>query len=213
MAGAVIAQLDGCDIVPDSIATLFKGRENVLAEIRAGFEQASSRPQAITARHAIHGLGGIGKTRLAIEYAWRYAEHYGARLFVRADTPSDLTSGLVELAELLGLAEGVGDEPARVQAVLAWLRDPANAGWLLIVDNLDSEQARDAAEDRLQGLSGGHLLLTGRLNAWPAGIHRLRLDVLETRRAWGASVPMPPSTSTTWPGCSMLPTASQRPSR
>ena len=44
--------------------------------------------------NVIHGLGGIGKTRLAVEHAWRRGHRYPAVLFVLADSAEGLSSGL-----------------------------------------------------------------------------------------------------------------------
>ncbi len=57
-----------------TLGTLFKGRDAELAAIRAGFLTRPGQPQAVGPRHAVHGTGGIGKTRLAVEYAWRRAD-------------------------------------------------------------------------------------------------------------------------------------------
>ena len=74
----------------DSLGPLFKGRDAALAELRQRFVTGGGRAVGLTARQAIHGLGGIGKTRLAIEYAWRHASDYeNAMLFVSARSPED----------------------------------------------------------------------------------------------------------------------------
>ena len=44
---------------------------------------------------------GIGKTRTAIEYAWRYADDYTALLFLSAESPEALNSNLAGLADVL----------------------------------------------------------------------------------------------------------------
>ncbi len=190
-----------------SLRGLFKGRDALLAELRAGFlddsdpsrdpssDQAPdqspepsqdgppTRAQVIVPRHAIHGLGGIGKTRAAVEYAWRHAASYRALLFVSAASPANLDAGLAALCGLLGLARDVTEQPERVRAALGWLADTANAGWLLIVDNLDTPEAAVAVERTLAGLTGGHLLVTGRLDRWPADMRTRRVDVLDDRAA------------------------------
>jgi hypothetical protein len=82
-----------------------------------------------TARQAIHGLGGVGKTRLAVEYAWRYQADYTALLFVFADTAANLRRNLAALTEPLRLPQQEAqEEEVRVAAVLRWLED--KNGWL-----------------------------------------------------------------------------------
>ena len=82
---------------------------------------------AITSR-ALYGLGGIGKTRAAIEYAWAQQDDYTALLFVIAETPEALRRNLAALAGLLALPEReAAEDEARLAAVLDWLR-PIPAG-------------------------------------------------------------------------------------
>jgi tetratricopeptide (TPR) repeat protein len=183
-----------------SLDTLFKGRDALLAEIRAGFVSGRGAAQAIGTRHAVHGLGGIGKTRLAVEYAWRHAEDYSALLFVTAAPTAEpigslagepateaaaaraleqLQAQVAGLAPVLGVAADVTESAAHAAAVLRWLADPAHSGWLLILDNLDDEATATAADRLCANLTQGHLLLTGRLANWPGQVHALPLDVLD----------------------------------
>ncbi len=67
---------------------------------------ALSQPQAIT------GLGGIGKTQIALEYAYRYGSRYAAVLWVRADSSVGLVSSFVELAHVLNLPERIEQDVA-----------------------------------------------------------------------------------------------------
>ena len=150
-----------------SLESLFKGREYVLDRVRESL-QSGGRAAASVGR-ALHGLGGVGKTRLAIEYAWRYADQYTALLFVTADAPDALQRNVAALCndQALDLPEQqVPEELARVAAVLHWLR--VHPGWLLILDNVDTPEAGTAAENLLAMLHGGHVLLTGRLSSWSA---------------------------------------------
>src|SRR5262245_56548852 len=52
----------------------FTGREDLLRELRDGI--AGKVTAVVSAPHALHGLGGVGKTQMAVEYAYRFAEHY-----------------------------------------------------------------------------------------------------------------------------------------
>jgi len=155
---------------------LFRGRDPALAALHAAFAGGAGAA-AIGQRQAVHGLGGVGKTRLAVEYAHRHAEDYSALLFVEAPSPESLDSGLAGLATLLHLPEREAPEQdVRRAAVLHWLA--THPGWLLILDNVDSEAAATAVEDLLGTLNGGQVLITSRLSGWSPQIRTLALDVL-----------------------------------
>ncbi|MBI3948720.1 MAG: tetratricopeptide repeat protein [Armatimonadetes bacterium] len=162
-----------------SLGDLFKGRDAFLQGIRAGFAREPGRAQAIVPRQAIHGLGGIGKTRAAIEYAWRFAGDYTALLFAPAETAARFRQSLAGLCDLLKIAPGVTDDNVRFDAALRWLADRAHDGWLLLVDNVDTPEAAAAVDRALAPLNGGHVLITGRLDDWPPHVDARRLDVLD----------------------------------
>lgn len=135
---------------------------------------------------AVHGLGGVGKTRLAVEYAWRHAADYTALLFVGAESPAALRRNLAALCDrkILDLPEQEAtEEEIREVAALHWLGD--QPGWLLLLDNVDSEDAAEAVDALVANLHGGHVLLTGRLARWGTGIEEIELDVLAEEDAAG----------------------------
>jgi tetratricopeptide (TPR) repeat protein len=122
---------------------------------------------------AIRGLGGVGKTETAIEYAYRHRGEYQAAFFITADSEDAVVSGLAGLAEPLGIAP---EQDLRRPAykVRDWFE--TQGGWLLILDNV--EQAKDV-QDWIP--AGGHVLLTTRLNALgriaePLALHKLALE-------------------------------------
>jgi len=175
------------NIAIKSLGTLFKGRDDFLEQIRASLGQAQHRgvlrAAAITANATaatVHGLGGIGKTRAAIEYAHRYADDYTALLLVRADSPEKLNDNLAELCGpmVLDLPEQQSsDAEARLAAALRWLRQ--HPGWFLIIDNVDTEPAAAAVESLLGLLEdAGQVLITSRVRNWSAAVSALQLDVL-----------------------------------
>jgi len=160
-----------------SLGTLFKDRDAFLRRLRASLTRPDGGTAAIAGR-AVHGLGGVGKTRAAVEYAWAHRAQYTALALLDAETPEKLHAGIAALVGPLRLPEqSVPDETVRMEAALAWLN--ANQGWFLILDNIDTQPALDAANRLLGRLQGGHVLLTSRLTAgFARGVERLDLDVL-----------------------------------
>jgi tetratricopeptide (TPR) repeat protein len=148
-----------------SLGALFTGREQELLHLAADLDDAGAA--AVAQDQLLSGLGGIGKTRLAVEYAWRYGGRYQAALFVRADSRDGLRRGLAALAaaDLLDLPERrAPHEDETVAAVLRRLR--ASPGWLLILDNADSREAAAAVSELLPRLAAGHVLITSRRTHW-----------------------------------------------
>jgi tetratricopeptide (TPR) repeat protein len=158
-----------------SLGSLFKGRETFLDRLHVSLHKGVT---AAIAGKAVHGMGGVGKTRAAVEYAWQYRNDYTALFLLSADTPDKLQTAVGALAAPLRLpAAALPDEREWFEAVLAWLN--ANPGWLLILDNIDDAPALTAAHELLGRLrGGGHVLMTSRLTQFPRDIERLDLDVL-----------------------------------
>jgi hypothetical protein len=151
------------------------GRAPFLQDLRD--RVARAREQSRWPKQVIRGLGGIGKTRLAVEYARRHSDAYTALLFLNGESAETLNRDLAALAGVLqlNLPEGTPD-PERIAGELAWLQ--AYPGWLLIVDNVDDRKARDAVAGLLTHWSGGHVLITGRWRQWTAEVEALDLHVL-----------------------------------
>ncbi len=145
--------------VPLQRSELFTGREEALQQIHSAFAKGKTaalvhHPKAIT------GLGGIGKTRTAMEYAYRYHHEYEAVFWVRAESRETLMSDLVTIATIVNLP--IAQERNRkvvTDAVIRWLSE--HTSWLLIFDNV--EDAR-AVNDFLHLSRNGHILLTTRIH-------------------------------------------------
>jgi tetratricopeptide (TPR) repeat protein len=167
-----------------SLGPLFQGREPMLDQLHKTLARTPAGRAAAIAGKAVHGLGGVGKTRLAVEYGWRYAAEYSAVLFVVSGSPADLRRNLAALcaSAVLALPEkDATEEDVQVTAVLRWLSE--HPGWLLILDNVDSEEAAEAVDTLIPRLQGGHVLLTGRLAHWGAEVEPIELDVLSEEAA------------------------------
>jgi tetratricopeptide (TPR) repeat protein len=160
----------------DSIGSLFKGREAFLDELRARLGVPDRRVTAIVNRLAMHGLGGVGKTRTAVEYAWRHAGDYLALLFVSGPTAPELRANLADLIGVLGITANAASVDRQLAQVLAWLDE--HPGWLLIVDNVDTEDSAREMEQLLPRLRAGHVLITSRIGDWSAAVEPLELHLL-----------------------------------
>ncbi len=159
--------------IPYARNPVFTGREAVLTRLAdslfRGQAVALSQPQAIS------GLGGIGKTQIAVEYAYQHRQDYQTVLWTRADTTDALVSGYVALAGLLHLPERDAQEQgATVQAVMRWLT--THTGWLLILDNADD---LSRVRSFLPSTFSGHLLLTTRAHAMGRLAQRIEVDIMQ----------------------------------
>jgi tetratricopeptide (TPR) repeat protein len=166
------------------VGELFKGRDEFLEQLRSVLTHKPTHLAAITAKQAIHGLGGVGKTRVAVEYARRYSHDYTALLFITADSPGSLQTSLANLcgALVLNLPErDAREQEVQVAAALRWLRE--HSGWFLIIDNVDSTGAAEAVEKLLQQLHTGHTVVTSRLSQWGDAVESLSLDVINEAAA------------------------------
>ena len=163
-----------------SIGELFKGRDAFMQRLHESFTRGRGGRTAIVSQ-ALYGLGGIGKTRAAVEYAWANADEYTALLFAVAETPEALRRNLATLSGALLPKLDTTDDAARLAAVLDWLQ--ANPGWFLILDNVDSKPALAEVERLLRELAGGHMVVTSRLADFSGHFQSLELDVLAVEDA------------------------------
>ncbi len=167
-----------------SLGSLFMGREKELEDLRAALTSAKA---VAVAAVALCGLGGVGKSRLAIEYAWAHEADYSALLFVRAGDAAALSVNLAALAgaDVLDLPERQAGEDredsAKIDAVLRWIE--GHRTWLMILDNVDDEDAVRAVAKLTPRLKGGHLIITGRATNFPASVKTLELGVIALQAA------------------------------
>jgi AAA+ ATPase superfamily predicted ATPase len=133
--------------IPFSLSTVsdiehFVAREDELREIHKALSGDGSRHIVV-----LHGLGGIGKTQLAIAYAKRHKDNYSAIFWLNIKDEDSLKQSFARVARQIlqeyPLAHGLSTIDMKnlddvIDAVKAWLSLPYNTRWLIIYDNYDN---------------------------------------------------------------------------
>jgi tetratricopeptide (TPR) repeat protein len=170
----------------------FTGREEILETLHAqlGIEQAV----ALTQSSALHGLGGVGKTQIALEYAYRYAFDYSAVFWIEAEQDEQVVASLLRIAETLQLpGQNEKDQQQVILAVQRWLS--THGQWLLIWDNVED---LTILRRFLPSMRSGAILLTTRrqasgtlarsLSLWPMGQEEGLLFLLRRAKVFSPDV-------------------------
>lgn len=145
----------------------FTGRDQMLIDVRERLLGGNR-----TVVQALHGMGGVGKTQLAAEYAHRFSGGYDLVWWITAENASLVGEQFAEMADAMGCARPGAGLAAMRRAVLTMLRQQDR--WLLVFDN-----AEDPGE-LAQWLPGGHghVLITSRVTRWAGIAVPVEVDVL-----------------------------------
>ena len=208
---SVDAPTSGVHNLPHPPNPVFVGRDELLADIAAVFAARPDEPAArgtqAAVGQAIIGLGGVGKSELALRYAASRTGPGALVWWVNAETADTFDLALADLTyRLQPLATTAGwTTPEAARWALSWLQ--AHTGWLLVLDNVENPTRIAPA---LATLTTGDILITTRRNiAWSDfGIAALNLDMLprpasiallrqrlSPQAADTAARPKPPSTA------------------
>ncbi|MFD7770972.1 FxSxx-COOH system tetratricopeptide repeat protein [Streptomyces sp. NPDC059787] len=153
----------------------FAGRENELAELH---RQLGASTRAAVLPHALHGLGGVGKTQLALKYVQLHRHEYDRVWWIDAEQPAVIRAQLTMLAPELGLVpDRQSDTVARVLAALA--SGAPHSRWLLVFDNAGQPNEVIPYLPSLIGDSEGtgRILITSRHAGWSDRVLATKVDV------------------------------------
>ncbi|KAF1959885.1 TPR-like protein [Byssothecium circinans] len=126
-------------MVPFQRDRAFVGRDDILADLRTKFEEEAPQDHA---RVALIGLGGIGKSQIAIEYAYRVRDFAPQTwvFWVYAGTADRIKEAYKNIAARLELRGWDDPKTDILQLVYNWLCDERNGRWLMIIDNADDDR-------------------------------------------------------------------------
>ncbi|MFJ4819572.1 FxSxx-COOH system tetratricopeptide repeat protein [Streptomyces sp. NPDC088801] len=141
----------------------FTGRGEELRILRqrlttSAVEVLSQPPQAV------FGLGGIGKTEIAVEYAHRFAKEYDLVWWVRSEHEDRMRDAFLKLGKRLGLVSPDGQRDKSIWTVMDALRSGPYDRWLLIFDN--ATQPEVVKRYLPGGRPHGHVIITSREQQW-----------------------------------------------
>jgi tetratricopeptide (TPR) repeat protein len=149
----------------------FTGRGLLLEQLHARLQEGTTA----VLPEALQGMGGVGKSQLAVEYVYKHMHEYQVVWWISAEQPQQIRQVLVELARRLHLEVGSGEANAAVPAVIEALRigEPYK-NWLLIFDNAED---LDAVREFFPTNGPGRILVTSRNAQWSTAARPLEVDV------------------------------------
>lgn len=152
----------------------FTGRVQLMSDLQKAL---ASGPTALT--QVIHGLGGVGKTQLALEYVYRNSYKYNIIWWLRSEDSATLASDYAILAQELDLPDkGAADQNLIITAVRHCLEQQQN--WLLVFDNADNP---DRIKRYIPRGGLGHVLVTSCNPNWRGAASTLSVRVLERKES------------------------------
>ncbi|KAI1858502.1 uncharacterized protein JN550_012635 [Neoarthrinium moseri] len=168
----------------------FVARESEIAKMRRTLESDGSRRVVI-----LHGLGGIGKTQLAVAYTKKYRGEYSAVFWLNIKDEASVQQSFAKVARqilrqhpdanYLSALDLQQDHGEVIEAVKAWLSLPSNTRWLMVYDNFDNPRLANTTNTGvdiqyyLPTSYQGSVIITTRLSQVDIG-HRIRIQKLES---------------------------------
>lgn len=149
----------------------FTGRGQLLDQVREQLRGGRSVVLPQAQPQALFGLGGVGKTQIALEYVHRFMADYDLVWWVPAEHVDNVIASLAELGARIGAAGGE-DTAASEETVRMLSQGKPTKRWLLVFDNADDPDELSAYLPK-----GGHILVTSRNQAWSQEGATLSVDV------------------------------------
>ncbi|MFF8431726.1 FxSxx-COOH system tetratricopeptide repeat protein [Streptomyces sp. NPDC016566] len=147
----------------------FTGREALLERLQ---ERLRSGVTAVLPE-ALHGMGGVGKSQIAIEYVYRHSREHRLIWWIPSEQENQIVQSLIELGKQMGLQ--VGSEMSAVPAVLDVLRQgEPYRNWLLVFDNAENPKV---VRKYFPNDGPGRIVVTFRNSQWSTDLSSLEADV------------------------------------
>ena len=160
-------------VLDDLLSFHFQDPENRLQEL---YESLEARSGVAVARSALHGMGGVGKTQLALKYTLDYRDRYAGVWWFRAESEGALQADAGKLCEHAKVFVPDGERPS--QALKRWL-EREEGRWLLVFDDAAEP---DALRPHLPQAGNHHSIVTSRNPVWGGIATPMELDVWTTEQ-------------------------------
>ncbi|MEV5846733.1 FxSxx-COOH system tetratricopeptide repeat protein [Streptomyces sp. NPDC051985] len=158
--------------------TTFTGRGYILEKVR---EELRGGMTAVLPQHqALFGLGGVGKTQIALEYVHRFSADYDLVWWVPSENVDNVVASLAELGARIGAPGGEDMALASKETVRMLSRGIPTKRWILVFDNADDPEDLTGY---IPTTGGGHILVTSRNQAWADKGATLPVDVFQRQES------------------------------